>query len=167
MTDVQPGSLAHRVAQRRKEREARRGTIVTVPVPGFEDLFAVNYRRLTLEERSEIVDRNDVLEGGAGSMTTGAADLLINACVDILEITGQDEAGEPIYLPLGKKWTPSVIAELFEEDTQGVTVRDALMQVLDSDDLTGHFAAYSKAVRALDEKATDETPGESGPSDEG
>lgn len=164
MTEPELGSLSHRIAERRRERERRRKEPIIIPVPGYSDLFAVRYRRLTGGEADEIIKKHDPeVDGLAGPIS-----MLITACEEILEVTGRDEAGKPTYEPLGRKWTPTAIRELFEADFQeGITTRLAMEQVLHENEISRHFKAYTDAVREQDKDDAEALPGESKPSGEG
>jgi hypothetical protein len=162
------GSLSDRIAQRRAERERKRAEILTIPVEGYEDLFAASYRRLKYEEKGTIAHRHDGIGSDATAEIAASADFLINGCVDILEVTGEDEAGKPIYRSLGKRWTAATIAELFQVEIAPQTAaRTAMLLAFDHEDLNAHFLAYTRAVTALDGKDAEELPGESKPSAEG
>jgi hypothetical protein len=155
-------SLAHRIAERRRERNALRAEPIVLPVPGYGDLFAVRYRRLDPSEAAAISEKHDPrVDGLAGPIA-----LLVNACEDILEVTGVDQAGKRVYEPLGRKWSVNTIAELFEEDPSP-TVRLAMEKVFDEREISRHFGAYTKAVAELDKDDTEALPGESKPSVEG
>jgi hypothetical protein len=167
-TEPPAGSLSARVAQRRAERERKRSEILTIPVVGFEDLLAASYRRLSFEQKGGIVHRHDGIGSDTNVEIAAAADFLINACTDLLEVTGEDENGKPTYQSLGKRWTTASIANLFEmEFTLNTSVRTAMLAAFDHDDLNDHFLAYTRGVAALDKSDSEELPGESEPSEEG
>ena len=161
---AEPGSLSQRVAQRRRAREERRGSTTVLSVPGYEDLLAVRYRRLDGAEMQAIVERPSF----DGDAQAGPLDMLITACVDLLEVAGRDENGARTYVPLGRRWTSQTVAELFELDlSPDTTVRSALREALDYKEISQHFAEYVQWVESLESEQAAETPGESGPSDEG
>ena len=172
MPVADPGSLSDRVAARRKQREQKRSAILTIPVDGYEDLFAASYRRVTPTEKEQILDRFDLDANGIPKDRIGSSiDLLVKGCVDILEVTGKDADGKPVYRSLGKRWTSATIAELFQVDEEMVgdrpSVRETLRAALDAEDLLSHFNAYARATRDLTDEDEKELPGESEPSEEG
>jgi hypothetical protein len=162
--ELELGSLAEQVAQRAKARAKQRQTILTIPIPGFEDLFAIQYRRLTFEEKSALVERHNVIDGDARERIESAADMLINACEDVVQVTGHDEHGKPSYRSLQTRLTSAFVGRLFGLEPVPSTARDALILALDSEDLVTHFGQYIRAVDELDRSEVEGLPGESRPS---
>lgn len=162
------GSLSSRIAARRAERDRKRKELLTIPVNGYEDLFAAIYRRLPFEERGDVAKKHPGIGDDTTDEVGAAADTLINACQDVLEVVGKDEQGKPMYQSLGKRWTSSSIAELFElELAPKTTARQAMLTAFDSDDLMDHFLEYVRQMGLIDAQDTEELPGESEPSVEG
>lgn len=165
------GSVSSRIAQRARQRAEKRGGVLTVTVPGFEDLFAISYRRLTFEEKTDIAGRNEGLQDllaekpvDSHEMVISSADMLINACVDVLLVVGENEDGTKRYQSTGQRLTSSTIGSLFQLEPVPDTSRAALLQALDSEDLVDHFGRYMTAVNRLELETVESAEGESGPS---
>lgn len=156
MSEAEFGSLSQRVAQRRREREARRNEPIILPVPGYGDLFAVRYRRIKLAEIADIVERH-----GTDADVSASIAMLVAACEDILEVTGVKDDGTPDYQSLGKKWSTRTIAELFEEDFPPETTVRVAMGVLDELELQRHAKAYIEKIVEFDKSEAEVLPGES------
>lgn len=162
------GSLSERLTQIRKDRERKRGSIITIPVEGTDGLLAASYRRLSFEEKSDIAKRHDGIGTDGSDEVAAAADLLINACQDLLEVVGKDADGKPEYRSLGKRWTTTTISELFGiELPENATVRQAMRDAFDSEDLMDHMLTYIRLANDLTKDDSGELPGESKPSAEG
>lgn len=159
-------SLADRVAAKRREVEARRQARFILPVPDYQELLAVKYRKLLWEERMDIIER----DGGTDTAerVTAAADMLIAACEDLLEVDGTNGNGEPVYKPLGKRWSTPAIIEYFGIGLpENATVRHALREALGSDALMTHFAEYVREVGMIETEGEGAATGEASPSEEG
>jgi hypothetical protein len=164
----QAGSLEDKIAQRRRDREQKRKTVLTIPIPGYEDLFAASYKRLTFEQKRTISYRHENVGSDATDEVGFAADLLQNACTDLLEVVGENPDGSKQYRSLGVKWITASIIKLFQIELPATaTARTALMAAFDSEDLMDHFGRYTRESNALDEDDQKELPGESVPSVEG
>ncbi len=115
-TGLPATSFKERLAQRRKELEAK--TSVVLAVPGYEHLgLYARYRVLGYEDIREIGLRQ---ETEAMTQTEGerntAAQTLADACEDLMEKTGEDEEGRPIFQTLGYRWSAKAASDLFEVD---------------------------------------------------
>lgn len=157
-------SLKERAAARRRQLEEDKSFVV--PLIGYEDMFAVRYRALPLEDQMKIGERNAELKK-AEQAVANAADTIINSCIEFLEVKGKDE-----YVSLGCKWTADTARELFgAELPEGASARDAVSAVfsgpLGTTRLVVHAdACDSETIKAL--SAVDEViSGESEPSVEG
>lgn len=160
----EPDSLADRIAQRRKQRDADRSRIVTVPVAGYENLIAGAYRRLSAAERRDIESQHPNMEKDFDAAVAAACDGLIRANVDLLEVTGRNADGSPEYRSIGRTWQTGVIVDLFRINLpEGTLVRQALQEALDPEEVLDHFAAYSDAVGYLERADAEALPGESVP----
>jgi hypothetical protein len=169
-------SLRDYLKAQREDRIHRKAQRMTFPVPGYEQKLAAQYRILEFEEKRSIGARHD--NAGTGNndgkdLVELSADGLINACVDLLEITGHDEAGKPVYQSLGMTWMAPVIADLFA-GVQGVnvipqqtTAIQALRMVLDGDQIMDHFEDVGRESKKILAEAAQETAGEPQPSAEG
>ncbi len=152
------GSLEDRVAARREERQRARASLLIIPVPGYKDLLAARYRVLQWEEKMDIVRRHKGLlnseDGPLGGNTTDtvatAADMLIAACEEILEVSGKDDNGKPLYRSLGQRWTAPMILETFRLPLPPeATVRHALIVALGSEEIIDHFGDYTRECDAI------------------
>lgn len=161
-------SLQSLLAARRQVLEAQRAERMVLPIPGYEKLLAGRYRQLPFEEKAKIARRHEQIgeDGGESDEIAAAADLLINACEDLLQVTGVGEDGKPQYTSLGKKWIPADIAELFGVEAQP-TARLTLMSVLDSDAIIQHLGDYHRASLAISAEGDEVVMGEAVPSGEG
>lgn len=164
-------SLKDKVAARRRQLEQT--NTITLPIPGYEDLLAARYKPLGFEPTMKIVERNEKL-GTADQVVANAADSLVVACEEILEIVGEDDNG-PIYQSTGHKWTTNGVREIFDVDLpDGTTARDAILAAMpgpagvgDAMNLTLHYAAYTNAMGANNDTFRKALQGESAPSPEG
>lgn len=157
------GTLRERLAFRRQENERARNRQIVVAVNGFEDCLAAQYRCLTFEEKTQIAMRHSAVGEDPAAQVAAACDLLINACQDVIEVTGGGE-----QRPLGRRWSTDLVSELFGLSLpEGTTVRQAMLQAFDHEDLMDHFLAYTRAANARDLSDREQLPGESEPSQEG
>lgn len=147
-------SLQERIAER--HRRVREERTVVLPVPGFSDLLAARYRPLPIQDRLRILRKHQNAGEDGDDLVAAAADVLINACEDLLEKNGSD------WKSLGKKWTSSAIGELFpvaiSEDT---TAREALTQALTSDQIVEHSGEYNDECDKIRAELEGATEGES------
>lgn len=121
-----------------KERlRARRKSLVDnvvfeMPIPGYEkDGLWGRYRVLGYEEIRGISVR---VEGETDDPITverlTAAVTLVESCEELLELTGNDDNGKPIFQSTGYRWSPAAASELFDVHLpDGVAQRDAIMQI--------------------------------------
>lgn len=146
-------SLADILAQRRAQLVTRRAKTLTIPVPGYEDLIACHYRQLPAEEKLDIVHRHDGIGSDATNEIAAGADLLINACIELVQPTEKDASGEMQYEGLGHKWNAQGVAALFKVELPAdATARQAIRAVLDGEDILSHVGAYHIArMRVLNE----------------
>ena len=163
------GSLSDQIAARRRARAQKRSGLITIPVPGYEDLLHARYRRLDFEEKSQIAKQHEGLGDNPDEEVAAAADMLLRACEDLLQPDGVDERGKPAYVSLGKRWTGPTIVDIFQLDEmpENVTARVALRAALGGEDLMDHFLAYMRQANDLDAADREDLPGESKPSVEG
>jgi hypothetical protein len=159
-------SLQTLLAARRQELESRRAEKMVLAVPGYEKLLAVRCVQLPFEEKARIARSHSGLEDNESEEVAAAADLLIRACEDLLQVTGVDEAGKATYESLGKKWTSDSISELFGVDPQP-TVRATLLSVLNSDQIVRMLADYHNQSEAINAEGDEVVQGEAVPSVEG
>lgn len=159
-------SLEQRVAARRQQRVAKRSSKFILPVKGYEDLFGAQYRILSFEDRLAIATKHPGMEDDPVENVGASVDVLINACVDLLEVTGNDDAGDPVYQSLGKTWTSDSVAELFGTARQP-SVRQALIDAVGSDDLMDHVKHYRDKCDEILAEGDKAAEGESEPSVEG
>ena len=171
MSTVEQQSLKDYLAAKRAERAGKRATRMVIPVVGYEERFAGRYKILEFDEKRDIQSRHDSIGevGNDGAaLVNASADFIINACVDLLEITGKDEAGKSTYQQLGKRWMAPDIADLFGvQITPQTTAREALKMVLDPDQIMEHFGAITTAADAIMAEVSVEGQGEAQPSVEG
>lgn len=139
VTATAGGSVRDRAKARRRELQEERA--FTIPLKGYEDMFAVYYRVLSYEEYREIGKRHD--ENTPDGELAVYADTLIMACLDILEL---DENGKETST--GQRWTPAAVDALFgvEELPADATARQAIRAVLPSNELALHFNDYDKGA---------------------
>ncbi len=126
-------SFKERLAQRRKE--LAEATNFEIEVPGYDGLWA-RYRVLGHEENRLIglgVEERVAemgLEGNAAQATgerLTAAEVLAEACIELLEYKGRDKQHKPIYESTGYRWTWQAAQDLFGVDLPaGVEMKDVL-----------------------------------------
>lgn len=162
-------SLAARVAARREERVAKRSAKFVLTVPGFRDLLAARYRPLDFEAKRKVQLRHEGIGEDAADEVAAGADLLINACEEVLEITGVGEDGQPTYESLSRGWSAPVVRDVFglSDLPEGATVRQALILALGSDAVMTHFGEYAQEADRILLDGEDVAVGESRPSAEG
>ena len=165
MTTVTPdiGSLSDILSRARREKREKKKSIITLVVPGTRGKLAASYRILEGDEKGEIASRFNEISKQHLQM---AADLLITACVDLLEVTGKDDEGKPVMRSLGMTWYASSIARLFQIEEHS-TAREALLDAIDGEDLGKHFKAYVDECNLILTDEIENLPGESEPSVEG
>lgn len=166
MQRVSGESLQALLAARRQELEAKRAERMVLPVPGYEKLLAGRYRQLPFEERAKIARAHGSIEDDVAEEVAAAADLLMRACEDLLQINGTGEDGKPVYASLGKTWTSDAISELFGVEAQP-SARQTLLTVLDSDQIISLVGAYHSASVAISAEGDEAVQGEAEPSAEG
>jgi hypothetical protein len=164
-------SLAERVAARRRELARERTAVLAIP--GYEDMLAARYRMLDFHTLRKIAERNRG-QDEADEEIANAADTLIHACVEILEVdTGDD--GERVYRSTGQRWTAKAARELFGAELPNeATARDALLAAIpgaagegDGLNVMVHFAAYDRELSRGNKALAQMIQGESEPSPEG
>lgn len=161
-----PGSLADRLAARRKAREAKRASVLTLPVNGYEDMFAASYRCLPFEEMGDVAKLHEKVGEDTHDEVDMGADILIRSSLDLFEVTGENEDGSKQYQSLGQTWTAPNIVALFQIPETSNT-REALKAALGSYDLMAHFKDYAFRVKEINDEESEMLPGESEPSAEG
>lgn len=160
-------SLASRVAARREQIIAGRSAKFVLPIPGYTGLLAARYRPLSYEVKRKIQLRHEKIGEDAADEVAASADLLINACVEVLEVTGSGPDGET-YETISQGWSAQVIASTFALDLEPTTTaRTALIMALGSDDVMAHFGQYARASDQILAAAEEGAQGESEPSQEG
>lgn len=156
-------SLQEYLAAQREEMARDRTEVV--PVPGYEKRLAARYRLIDAGKAEEIMDR-------PGSTLERAADTLINSCIELLEIDGTDENGNPQYRSTGHRWTPAAVRELFGvELPENTTARAAVLAVfpppLGGYKLIQHFKEMDERLAQENGQADEELLGESEPATAG
>lgn len=157
-------SLRARIEARAKELSAQNPIIL--PVPGCEDLFAVEYRVLNLKELTAIALRQEEAKDDA---TVTLVDTLLKACVTIREV--QPGKPEDEWRDTGFKWGSRAARDLFGLDLpEGTTERSALLAIFEylvgerhGLVLAGHCDQYSNATRLKTPKIAEGVEGESTP----
>lgn len=171
-------SLQEYLAAKRSENQRKQSTRMTVPVPGYEERLAGRYKILDFETKRDIQQRHDNIgeQGDGVELVNASADLIVNACEDLLEITdpGDPEADPPVkasYQSLGKQWTAPDVAELFGAEITpgqgGTTAIQALKLVLTGEQIMTHFGRIRAESEAILAEAKAAAAGESQPSVEG
>jgi hypothetical protein len=164
---VEIGSLADQLRFSREQRRQRKDALITLVVPGTGGRLAASYRRLGYAEKTMIARRHPTVGEDPAAELAAAADLLINACQDLLEVC-DDATGERSYRSLGMRWTAPDINRLYGLALpDGATAREALLQALDDEDLMDHFGGYINRCTVADDGERERLPGESTPSTEG
>ena len=159
-------SLQERAAARRQQLEQDHSFVL--PLPGYEDMFAVRYRALSYGEMWRISDKNGALPNSPETDMANFADLLINGCVEFLEVKPDGS-----YQSLGHKWGDAKgINESFGLGLpEGATARECVFAVFSGPQggnrLALHAAAYDAGLVQSTSEVAEETVGESGPSEEG
>lgn len=161
-------SIADILAQRRAQLANKRAKEMTIPVPGYEDVLACRYRQLPAEEKLDIVHRHEGVGSDGANEIAAAADVLINACIELVKVTGKDDAGELQYEGLGYRWTADGVVALFKvELPENATARQAIRAVLDGEDILTHLSDYHFARIKILNEGDELVQGESEPSVEG
>ena len=130
MSVIPAASFKDRLAQKRRELVEK--SVFELAVPGYEELgLYARYRVLGYTDVRQMGLRN---EGEAQTTAEGerntAADVLAEACVGLLEKTGVDEEGKPVFTELGYRWTANAARDLFGiELPEGVLDRTAIQSI--------------------------------------
>jgi hypothetical protein len=147
---VAPASLASRVATRRATLQAQSTT--TLEVPGFEGILAATYRALSWKEMRSIGLRHERLSDEALQELYVAADTLILACEDVLEVLDGGERRS-----LGKRWGTALAQHLGVELPENANPRTALFALFSRDtDVMTHYSSLVLWQERVTEKV-DET----------
>lgn len=141
-----PGSLADRIAARSRELEQQPERTIILPVPGYGDLLAVQYRALDIREELRIEKRFEKVKEPGELFVLVAVGKLSAACEGILEVVGEDE-----YQETGHKWNAAGVRALFSsraavrELPDAATVRQAMVAAFpDEEALVLHAAEYEE-----------------------
>jgi len=142
------GSLAARAQARREALLDQQTTIIEVP--GFEGILAMEYRAMSYGEGRKINQRHERQRDDATRELYVAADQLIAASVNALELDGTEAT------PLDLRWGAE-LAQRLGIDVEGMTARQAMMACFVRDTfLTRHWADYiewlSTATADVDEE---------------
>jgi hypothetical protein len=135
-------SLKERIAER--HRRVHENRTFDLPVPGYADMLGARYRPLPIEKTLEIYLRYQSgslapeTEVDANDIVAAAADMLVNACEELLE-----KNGDGSYHGMSTRWTTAAIADLFPLGEETDSVRDALMAAITTDGVMEHFNAYA------------------------
>jgi hypothetical protein len=168
-------SLQEYLVRKREINKQKRARRMVIPVAGYEDRFAGQYKILTFEERRAIQQNHDEIgeQDDGMELVNASADFIIAANEDLLEITSPGTNGDgPSYRSLGKRWMAPTIGELFgipvtAPNGQVIPARDALKLVMESDEIMDHFGAITREGDLILAEVEDETQGEAEPSQEG
>jgi hypothetical protein len=173
-TVTQSLSVEDRVAAARRGRETRLASTLVIPLPApYGQLIAAEYRILRETEKMQATRGHDVEEGDIEETVDAAADMLLRACEDVLDIInpGDPKATPPVppsYQSRGHTWTPAAVGRLFGVDApEGVTARIMFRMALDGDLILDHLTAYNKRVDAILDAGEEAAQGEAEPSAEG
>lgn len=150
-------TLKERLAARREDLQHERD--VVLPIPGYEDMLAGRYRVLSYRELRRIGKRNQGLEGTEDGELILAADTLIEACSELLEV--KDDGA---YASTGQRWNANGVRELFGADLpEGATARDAIFHVFPptQTELMLHFNDYDEHLKQVVSEVDDKLVGES------
>jgi hypothetical protein len=157
-------SARERAAARRQHLQQKR--TITLPLPGYEDIYHVRYRILGAREIRKLGERNEKagLTGYDLELNT-FADILINACEEFLEVKGPDE-----FASTGHKWNANGANDLFDADLpEGSSARDAIFAVFPGteSELILHATEYDSHLTVEAARVDENSVGESQPSNEG
>jgi hypothetical protein len=137
---TQAGSLADRARQRRES--IRKQNTERFTVPGYDGIIEAEYRLLDWKRIGKVQAAHDQLRRRDEDLAVlySAADLLIAANVDIVDLTGPDPKS------LGLTWGPALARELGVEDLpDNCTPRQALLAILVVDSrVIDHFRDYER-----------------------
>lgn len=128
-TQVADGSLASRIAARRAKLQANSDKVFDVP--GYEGILAARYRVLGWTEMRGIGKRHERMEDEALQELYVAADNLILACDDVLEVK-PDGTRESLNL----RWGTALADRLgvtVPENVPGSRERQALLAIIARD----------------------------------
>lgn len=125
-----------------------------IPVPGYEQRLAGRYRLLPLTNAEKIIEKTE-------TNTDRYADSIIQSCVGLLEIVGENE-----YRETGHRWSSAGVRELFGIDLpEGATARQALLacfpEPLGPYRLYQHFVEIDEALSATQSSVDEELRGNS------
>ena len=150
-------SLQEWAARRRQDLAAQPERAIFLPLPGYEERLAVQYRPLTYREAVKIETRHEKNRDDAEKLLFVAADKLIAACERIVEPNGPDE-----YKDTGYRFNAKAAAELFGCGDV-VSSRQALLAIFDDEEaVVRHHGAYEEQRTAANEGVTRLMVGESG-----
>jgi hypothetical protein len=140
---VDAGSLKARVQARRRELEQEHDSTFVLPIPGFEQLLAVEYRPLNYREMMKLESRHSKNTDEAESVLFIAVDKMIAACERLVEVTGNPDE----YADTGYRWNVQGVRECFGcELPDGATARQAVLKVFSyeggEEDLILHSGEY-------------------------
>jgi hypothetical protein len=157
-------SLRDYLRAQREDRVRRAGSKLIIPIPGYEERLAGRYRILTFDDKVAIANRHGGVELDPGD-TSMAADYIVNACEELLEVTGTGEDGQPTYQGLGMQWMADDIADLFgvAVTSQSHTAVQALREALDSDQIVDHLAAIATGAAGIMAQVEKQSEGEPEP----
>lgn len=153
-------SLQQRIAQREREHEQAPEHTIILPVPGFEDILAVQYRALSVREMFAIETRvTKTIKDEYEQNLFGAADKLINACERIVEPTSDPDT----FNDTGYQWGTKAARELFNRTLpEPSTARQALLSIFrEEESLFAHFTAYEEQRAAVRKRLDSDLAGES------
>ena len=162
-TPVETGSLRERAAARRRELEHEHEVSILLPMPGYEDLFAVQYRAMGAREMFTIENRSKDDKESYDKYWAIASDKLVAACERILEVKGPDT-----YEDTGFRLNAKAARELFDcslpENASARIAMHAIFGASEEGDerLTDHAGDYELQRKGLVTKVDKRVEGESG-----
>lgn len=165
---VQSGSLKEKLAARRAQLQSERTHVF--PIPGYEDLIAARYKSLDYKALRKIGNRNAKLEGTSDGELANYADTLINACVELLRVDGDDPEKYPSLRDSGNvaRWDDQTVREFFDPDLPtGTSARQAILAAIPGTQLALHFQRYDEWLSDVVPEIQEQMRGESEPSQEG
>jgi hypothetical protein len=151
MNPIDGQSIEERLKARLALKQAQHET--TLPVDGYEDLFAARYRAISYEEMRGIARRNERIADEDEREVATAADVLAIACEEVFAVEPDGE-----HTSLGAAWSPQLAQTLGLPPV--TTARQCLLALFpDHMDLVSHQTAYLIWRDRATVKAAEETVG--------
>ena len=136
---VDSSSIEDRLKARLQSKMSQRSE--TLPVLGYESIFAARYRALTFEEMRRIGKRNAKERDDDVKALNVAADTLVAACEEVFEVLPDGS-----YRSLEHPWSVALANRLGVGGETITTARRALMAIIGADhfDVMNNLEQYAE-----------------------